>query len=106
MNTTLKQDICSICDPSLSNSELADLPARLKKAAPKELRYACVYWTTHLASVTSTDEAIAMELENFCTVHLLHWLELCSLLKCLPSAEEGLNRLMVWFEVSLSSQAK
>lgn len=107
LNEALTRDICEIRDPSLFNSEVSDLPARLQKAVNMELHYTCVYWTNHLASVSSPGERnIEKELETFCTLHLLHWIELCSLLKRLPSAEEGLNRLIAWFEVCLSSRVK
>jgi hypothetical protein len=102
MKKYLKEDICEIGDASLLNSEIADLPERLKKYVPSELRYACQHWITHL-SHSSPDEALINELEDFCSDHLLHWLEALSLLDALPSSLRSLPDALEWCKVSFSA---
>jgi hypothetical protein len=80
MNTGLREDICDIRNPSLANDEVADLEERLERVAPSELRYACNYWHTHLRLAASTSSGLIERLETFCSLHLLHWIELLSLL--------------------------
>jgi hypothetical protein len=80
MNTGLREDICDIRDSSLANSEVADLDQRLDRVAPSELRYACKYWHVHLRLAGSTSSDSIERLETFCSLHLLHWIELLSLL--------------------------
>jgi hypothetical protein len=95
MNNGLRQDICDIRDPPLRNSDVADLKERLTRAVPSELRYACQYWHIHLqyAGVFS-DTVLAAALETFCTRHVLHWVELLSLMDKLLSARVELRSLL------------
>jgi hypothetical protein len=95
MNVGLRRDICDIRDPSLGNSKVADLKERLARAVPSELYYACQYWHIHLqyAGVVS-DSGLLAFLETFCTLHLLHWVEILSLTNKLPSARVELESLL------------
>jgi ABC-type dipeptide/oligopeptide/nickel transport system ATPase subunit len=101
MNRQLKQDICEIGNPSLLNSEVPDLGERRNRLISEELRYACVYWISHLASIrTSVDvNALEVELNNFCTRHLLQWIETLSVVQELRSAVEGLPVACAWLKV-------
>jgi hypothetical protein len=80
MNTGLREDICDIRDPSRGNDEVADLEERLERVASSELRYACKYWHVHLRLAASTSSGLIERLKTFCSFHLLHWIELLSLL--------------------------
>ena len=104
MNRHLKYDICGIGDPSLFNSEISNLPERLTRNVPAELAYACKHWMTHLSrsSVVHVD-ALLKELRNFAQKHLLHWIEVLSLLKEVSSAQYGLPGTMKWCRVRLFS---
>jgi hypothetical protein len=95
MNLGLCRDICDIQDPSLLNSEVVDLEERLARAVPSELRYACQYWHIHLqhAGVFSNSDLLAV-LETFCAQHLLHWVEVLSLVNKLPSVRVELESLL------------
>jgi hypothetical protein len=95
MNNGLRRDACDIRDPSLLNNEVADLEERLARAVPSELRYACQYWHIHLqhAGVFSNSGLLAA-LETFCARHLLHWVEVLSLMNKLPSARVELESLL------------
>jgi hypothetical protein len=95
MNNGLRQDICDISNPSLWNSDVADLKERLARAVPSGLRYACQYWHIHLqyADVVSYPGLLGV-LETFCTRHLLHWVEVLSLVNELPSTRVELELLL------------
>jgi hypothetical protein len=102
MNAGLRENICDLEDPSLPNCEVADLELRLEHAASPELRYACQYWHVHicLAAVTSPD--LVKSLEVFCTSHLLHWIELLSLLGDIQRLmrSNSMRLLLICLEVS------
>jgi hypothetical protein len=99
MNTFLQQDICSIGDPSLFNHEVDGLDQLLEHAAPSELRYACKYWHIHVCSSTTATSSLTESLEVFCTTHLLHWIELLSLLGEIRSALASFRPLLTHLRV-------
>jgi hypothetical protein len=102
LNEHLRQDICDIRNPGVANAEVPDLSARIARCVPEALRYACVSWPVHLVASDTESETVSAALLDFCTNHLLHWLEVLSLLGELSSACEHLPRIMQWFQVSLS----
>jgi hypothetical protein len=99
MNEQLKRNICGIMDPGLLNSEVPNLDSLLKEKVSEELRYACTYWPVHLASVKTITNELVEEMDSFCRKHLLHWIEVLSLLKRLRSAVEGLPKVIEWCKV-------
>jgi hypothetical protein len=100
MNNQLKQDICDIHDPTRTNSTVSDLPERLEKSVSPELRYAAIYWMHHVTSAFVATADVFDALTIFCDDHILHWLELLSLLKQLLVASKGLPGLLRWVEAS------
>jgi hypothetical protein len=102
MNTHLQANICNIKDPSLPNHKLYLLQQTLEGVALAELRYACKYWHTHLRLADTTSSCLVDSLETFCTTHLLHWLELLSLLNELPTAQTGMPLLLAYLRVCTS----
>jgi WD40 repeat protein len=99
MNMHLREDICDIKDPSLPNSEVHHLQRTVERVAPAELRYACKYWHVHLRLANATSSSLVGSLETFCTTHLLHWVELLSLLNELPAAQAGIRMLLAYLRV-------
>ncbi|KAG8944927.1 hypothetical protein FRC03_001871 [Tulasnella sp. 419] len=91
MTKTLKRDLCDIRDPSKFNSEITDLPERLKEHLPQHVKYACLYWASHLGKASSADDDIRICLTEFCETKLLQWMEVMSLLGDLPSAVHSLK---------------
>jgi hypothetical protein len=94
LNVHLRENICIIKDPSLPNNEVHLLQQTLEGVAPTELRYACKYWHTHLRLADVTSCSLVSSLETFCKTHLLHWLELLSLLNELPTAQAGMPLIL------------
>jgi NACHT domain len=74
----LKRNICGL-EPWMTHSEVVNFPALLQQYIPPALRYACCYWASHFSQALLTDELLDL-LEDFCKSHLLHWVEVCSLL--------------------------
>jgi hypothetical protein len=101
MNSLLCQDICGIKDPSLFNNEVSGLEQLLVRAAPSELRYACKYWHIHLRHVDPVSSDLIHSLDEFCRTHLLHWIELLSLLNEVPSALAGMRPLLAYLLVRI-----
>jgi hypothetical protein len=99
MNTHLRENICDLKDPSLPNTEVRHLQRTLERVAPAELRYACKYWHVHLRLTDVTSSSLVGSLEIFCITHLLHWLELLSLLSELPAAQAGIRSLLAYLRV-------
>jgi hypothetical protein len=80
MSTLLRKDILDTgLDPLLTNRELNDLDALVKRHIPSHLQYAACSWMNHLLE-SSLDEDLLKALEMFCRSHLFHWLECISYL--------------------------
>jgi hypothetical protein len=97
MNKALRYDICRVRDPSLLNSEVADLEGRLIKYVSESLRYACRFWVVHWLEHIRTAGAqsrIPTGLEVFCSQHLLHWIEVLSLTGDLDAVQRTMPQLM------------
>ncbi|KAJ6527949.1 putative WD-repeat protein, partial [Mycena vulgaris] len=75
----LSRDICQIRNTSLLNSEIRDLPARIQKHVPAHVQYACRHWAHHVSKCMISSTLLAL-LQTFCEQHLLHWMEISSLL--------------------------
>ena len=100
MNNYLKYDICDIQDPSLLNSEVSNLPERLARSVPAELKYACKHWMTHLSRSSAVhSDALLSALRTFAENHLLHWVEALSLFGELSLALRGLPGAIKWCRV-------
>jgi RecA/RadA recombinase len=103
MNAGLRENICDLEDPSLPNNEVADLELRLEHAALPELRYACKYWHVHVCLANFTSPDLVKCLAIFCTSHLLHWVELLSLLDDIQRliGPNSMRSLLTCLEVSV-----
>jgi hypothetical protein len=103
MNIRLRRDICDIRDPSLFNSEVADLAQRLDDNVPRYLRYACKYWHVHTVLSGELSHALMEDLSIFCNAHLHHWLEILSLMKELSASVRALTPLLRLLRVCTGS---
>ena len=77
MSSNLKRDICDLRAPDALASRVDY--RQLEQRLPAELQYACCYWVQHLRqskAVLSDNDQV----HTFLQVHLLHWLEVLSLL--------------------------
>jgi hypothetical protein len=95
----LERDICKINDPTKLNSQIHDLDARLDEFVPEQLRYACGFWNRHMGYVADDDDEAYDEANGFLTTHLLHWIEVMSLLNDTNNVLMTLKDLKPWFQV-------
>jgi hypothetical protein len=108
MNTSLRENICDLQDPSMSNSDVVDLELRLDQAVSSELRYASRYWHIHVRSANGTSPDLVKCLKIFCALHLLHWIELLSLLDDVErlAGSNSMQSLQTYLEVHIMCQAE
>jgi hypothetical protein len=108
MNKHLHRDICRIKDTRLLNSEVVDLPDRICRCIPPAVQYACMHWVTHLAGAAAQSlwpqgqtwlQQLKQQLLIFSTTHLLHWMEVTSLLRAFHSSFSGYRDAIIWCEV-------
>lgn len=91
MSSHLKYNICDIQNPSLLNSEVPELASAIDSCIPGHLRYSCRHWASHLAGSDLSQNGVVTDLRNFALTHMLHWLEVCSLLGTLRDALTSTN---------------
>jgi hypothetical protein len=101
LNNHLREDICNIGNSGFANADVPDLRARIARSVPEAVRYACVSWPIHLVRSGSVSATISAALLDFCAEHLLHWLEVLSLLGELSSAGNDVPKVLAWCQVSL-----
>lgn len=97
----LKRDICAIHDPTKLNSEISDLDARIEHNIPQQLRYSCRFWHHHVIDDTGEHVALHAQAMAFLFSHLLHWIEVMSLLGEFDSVFTVLKDIQAWLHVSL-----
>jgi hypothetical protein len=103
LNNWLRYDICGIRNPGRVNAEIQNLTEHLAEKLPEAVRYACLFWPVHLVAGGPLAEPVALVLLEFCVHHLLHWLEVLSLLDALSSAGKYFSRIAAWCQVSIST---
>jgi hypothetical protein len=102
MNRLLRYDMCHIGDPSLLNAEVADLKDRVIQNISATLRYACRFWVTHWLEhmhAAGSQSKVPSALEEFCSEHILHWIEVLSLTDDLYSLQRVMPDLMLAMKV-------
>jgi hypothetical protein len=105
LNRSLRHDICRLENPARANTEISDLMTRLQEHVSGAVQYACVFWPVHLTAGESLSNSLCMTLLEFCQAHLLHWVELLSLLRRLLTAAVQLPTAVSWCRVRILTQA-
>jgi hypothetical protein len=101
LNAHLQYDICKLNKPWIPNDEVVNLHNTLDRCVPHELRYACKFWAVHLAEAGKPGGSLLAQLDIFCREHLLHWMELLSLMRALSVMDEYLPMVFGWCQVRL-----
>ncbi|KAF9072466.1 hypothetical protein BDP27DRAFT_1320509 [Rhodocollybia butyracea] len=97
LNDQLCFNICHLASSYLPNTEINDLPDRIKKYITPELSYASQYWIHHLVMVPSAAvKTLAPQVEKLLQTRFFFWLEVLSVLGCVEIAVEGLQELLLW----------
>ena len=97
----LHRDICGIKDPTKFNSEILDLDIRLHEHLQEHLRYACIHWNQHLEPIPVEHSDVKECAKEFFRTHLLHWIEVMSLLDHANHVQLALSKTKLWFQVHL-----
>jgi len=97
----LQFNICNLDTSYVSNDQILNLPAQIKTTIPSYLMYACCFWAKHLQDMSKhdPDPVFADSVYKFSHTHLLHWLEVLSLINKIPIASKALNTAYHWFQV-------
>jgi hypothetical protein len=105
LNKELHFDMCDIRDPSLFNVEVQDMQDRLRKYVSLALRYSCEFWAVHCLytpQASGSQGEVPLGLPEFCRTHLLHWIELLSLISGVNNTLQIMPTLLAAFQVTLS----
>ncbi|KAG2141076.1 hypothetical protein DEU56DRAFT_282652 [Suillus clintonianus] len=85
----------NMCDLTLTTSGV-DV-----QILPEGVTYPCIFWIEHVCELEGSAESLSMEVYDFLAKHLLHWIEMMSLLK---KARQTINLLMRLEDWSRSTQ--
>jgi len=103
MNDSLEQNLLSLPNFAL-NSEVKDMPMRIKDRVSAALEYACRSWHNHLTKTEGDITDTISHLRFFLEEKFLAWLEVASALGAARGAVVALENLMPWLqEVCLGS---
>jgi hypothetical protein len=105
LNKDLHFDLCDIRDPSLFNNEIQDLEGLLRRHVSLALRYSCEFWAVHClhyVQASGPQREVPLGFLEFCNTHLLHWIELLSLINGLNNILHVMPTLQQAFEVTFS----
>ncbi|KAJ7696275.1 WD40-repeat-containing domain protein [Mycena rosella] len=99
MNNSLHFDICNLPSSFLLDDDDKGLADRVETNISSELRYACLHWAAHLASVRhdrQEDMQLSVLLLNFYKLKVLFWMEAMHLLKLKSDCRLAINLARTW----------
>ena len=99
MQTGLCFNICRLETSYVRNIDVPDLASRIEKFIPTHLSYSCRFWADHL-QYTIVDIGLINSAHEFMHTHLLHWLEVLSLINEANIAPQALIWVQKSFAVS------
>ncbi|EUC53958.1 vegetative incompatibility protein HET-E-1, putative [Rhizoctonia solani AG-3 Rhs1AP] len=88
-------NICGLESSFLPGSRVADLDARVQKAIPAELFYACRHWAAHLNFAGDSPD-LPRRLEGFLSARLLIWMEVMNLKKNIHAGVKAIQMAESW----------
>jgi len=107
MTTQLRFNICKLEDSRLANSDIRDLPSRVKQNISDSLQYSCLHWLDHLCFPPANRDRHMLVLgslkEFFEGLYPLFWVEVLSIMGMVPIGVLSLRRLLSWVRVSTSA---
>jgi len=96
MNVQLKCNICGVPNEGVLNVEISD---ELIQQIPEALKYAVCFGVDHVVCILPEDvyNTLIKAVEEFLDNHILEWMEVLSLLKCIDVAY-SLKHLGTWLK--------
>ncbi|KAL4750010.1 hypothetical protein BDW72DRAFT_194253 [Aspergillus terricola var. indicus] len=98
MDSMLKKNICMLSDDTLQRSEIDS--ESINEHLPPELQYACRYWIQHMMQSRDTAGAVRQAC-LFLKKHILHWMEVMSILGFMSEVIRAMGRLQSAIQVSI-----
>jgi hypothetical protein len=98
MKEKLKKNICGLGDYAVL-SEVMDLSTLQKDNIGDSLEYACCFWTKHLLEVSGNSSCageVQTAINEFFTIHLLHWIEVLILTRNLELGVHAIKDIEKW----------
>jgi DNA polymerase III delta prime subunit len=106
MVAQLRFNICKLEDSRLANTNIKELPSRVKENISDALQYSCFHWSNHLCSPPDDRNQLVLVLgrlkEFFEGLYPLFWIEVLSIMEMVPIGAPSLRRLISWVRVSTS----
>ena len=99
MLSELRFNICGLKTSQISNSQVSGLSVQVETNISLQLRYSCIYWTSHLMQ-SKKGELEQLLRDLLLKPTLLYWIEVLSLLGKLDVAMFSALELSKWCEVS------
>ena len=99
MREKLKRNICNLEDYAIL-SDVKDFSTQKKDHIGETLEYTCQFWTKHLLGVPSDSpfvQEIQGAIDQFFTIHFLHWIEVLVLLGTLDVGVHAINDIEQWY---------
>ena len=92
----LRFNICKLKDSRLANSDVDDLPLRIKENISDSLQYSCLYWSNHLCfGANDGHQRIWESLRKFFEgPYALFWIEVLSVIGRVPIGVPNLRRVI------------
>ena len=92
----LRFNICKIEDSRLANSDVDDLPSRIKENVSDALQYSSLYWSNHLCfGANNGDQRVWESLRKFFEgPYGLFWIEVLSIMGKVPIGVPSLRRVI------------
>ena len=106
MVVQLRFNICKLEDSQLANTDIGDLPSRVKQNVSDPLQYCCLHWLDHLCLPPGNRDQrmlVLGSLKNFFEgLYSLFWVEVLSVMGMVSIGVPSLRRLLSWVRVSTS----
>ena len=98
----LRFNICKLEDSRLANTDVKDLPSRIKQYISDPLQYSSLHWSSHLCSTLDNgDQHVLGSLKEFFEgLYPLFWIEVLSIMGMVPTGAPSLRRLISSVKVS------
>ncbi|KAJ7609453.1 WD40-repeat-containing domain protein [Roridomyces roridus] len=90
LHSELKFNICKLEDSHVMNADIFNLVERINLLVSPQLQYSACFLFAHVQEM-QLDSVALKSLEVFFLNHVLHWLEVMSLLGQIPDAKAGLQ---------------
>jgi NACHT domain len=92
-------NICKLDDSRLANTNVKDLPSRIKQHISDALQYCSLYWSNHLCSTPGDGGVLGCLKEFFGGFYPLFWIEVLSITGMIHIGAPSLRRVIFWLKV-------